>query len=161
MVGWTLVVVDVWPWAVAGPGFRAGPRGTRLTAEAAWYAVSERLGSQFATLAFSPLVRSQWWLDIRVGLDTEELFGVLLHAYRRLAVEVPEPYRWDEQAGEDRDDVLSVAPMARLQTSAAATWRWKLTSSKTTSSRLLAPARSERATSGAGASWIFWFLYLC
>ena len=115
MVDWTLVAVDIWPWAAAGPGFRAGPRGARLTAEAAWYAVSERLGPQLAALAFSPLVRSMWWLEIRLELEAEELFGILLlgnrarYAYRRLAVEVPEAHRWGEAAGHDSDEILSVA----------------------------------------------------
>ena len=41
-VDWAIVAVDVWPWAEA---FRGGPRGARLTPEAAWYAVAGRLGS--------------------------------------------------------------------------------------------------------------------
>ena len=58
-------------------------------------------------------MRGQWWLDIRLDLDTENLFGILLlHNNARcahcLAIELPERYH-AEEADEDVEEVLSVA----------------------------------------------------
>ena len=81
-----------------------------MRSQAAW--------AQVPALAFSPRVRSRWWLEFRLELGTEELFGIVplgngvSYALWRLAVEVPPEHRAnniEEDSDTEADEVISIA----------------------------------------------------